>query len=148
MSFLKKNSDKMFDLGNMVSVVGPEAYFQGTLNAKGSLRIDGRMEGAITDAHAVVIGEAGKVIGDISAESVVIGGEVKGNISAVQSAELLSTSRVSGDIRTAKILIEEGAYFEGHCNMVKADEEEAQPEPREEQGSRDKDEEHQEEENA
>ena len=129
MSFLKKNSDKMFDLGNMVSVVGPEAYFQGTLNAKGSLRIDGRMEGAITDAHAVVIGDAGKVIGDISAETVVIGGEVKGNISAVQSAELLSTCKVTGDVRTAKILIEEGAYFEGHCNMVKAEDEEEPQEP-------------------
>lgn len=120
MSFLKKNSDKMFDMGDMVSVIGPEAYFQGTLNAKGSLRIDGRFEGTITDAHAVVIGGAGRVIGDISAESAVIGGEVKGNISAAESAELLSTSRVTGDIHTGRIVIEDGAYFEGHCAMSRS----------------------------
>ena len=122
MAFLKKSQDRMFELGNMVSVVGPEAYFQGTINAKGSLRIDGRMEGAITEAHAVVIGETGKVVGDIAAESAVIGGEVKGNISAARSAELLATSKVSGDIRTGKIVIEEGAFFEGHCAMVKDEE--------------------------
>ncbi|MFA5160895.1 MAG: polymer-forming cytoskeletal protein [Elusimicrobiales bacterium] len=128
MAFLKKSQDRMFELGNMVSVVGPEAYFQGTINAKGSLRIDGRMEGSITEAHAVVIGETGKVVGDIAAESAVVGGEVKGNISAARSAELLATSRVSGDIRTGRIVIEEGAFFEGHCSMMKEEEAAAEPE--------------------
>ena len=117
----KKGSDKLFESSNAISVIGPEAYFQGTLTAKGSLRVDGKMEGSICDAQTVIIGHSGKVIGDISAESIIIGGEVKGNITAVQYAELLSTSKVTGDMRTAKILIEEGAFFEGHCNMANAE---------------------------
>lgn len=123
--FKKKNGERMFDSGDTVSVIGAEAYFQGTLNAKGSLRIDGRLEGTINDAHAVIIGRTGRVTGDISGDSVAISGEVRGNICAESAAELLSTAKVTGDIRTAKILIEEGAFFDGRCNMIKPGEEAA-----------------------
>ena len=112
----------MFEAGDAVSVIGPEAYFQGTLSAKGSLRVDGKMDGTITDAQSVIIGSTGKVEGDIAGETVVVGGEVKGNICASQFTELLASARVTGDIRTAKILVEEGAYFEGSCSMLAGEE--------------------------
>jgi len=107
-------------MSGIVSVVGPEAYFQGTLNAKGSIRIDGKLDGSVMEAQAVVIGESGKISGDISCETVVVGGEVKGDICAAAGVELLSTAKVTGDITTARIMIEEGAYFDGNCNMSKA----------------------------
>lgn len=119
--FGKKTTEKMFDFGNMVSVIGPEAYFKGTVTAKGSIRVDGKMDGSITEAAAVIVGESGMVGGDISCENATIGGEVKGNIAAARSVELLSSARVTGDIRTAKILIEEGAYFNGRCTMTQAE---------------------------
>ena len=123
----KKGGDKYFDSGEVVSVIGPEAYFQGTLTVKGSLRVDGRVEGSVSEAKSVIIGSGGKIIGDVSAESAVVGGEVKGNLSAVKFTELLSGARVIGDIRTARIMIEDGAFFDGQCNMIHPGEE-SQPE--------------------
>jgi len=122
----KKDGDKYFDSGEVVSVIGPEAYFQGTLTVKGSLRVDGRVEGSVSEAKSVIIGGGGKIIGDISAESAVVGGEVKGNLSAVKFTELLAGARVIGDIRTARIMIEDGAFFDGQCNMIRPGEESAQ----------------------
>ncbi len=119
--FGRKTTEKMFDFGNMVSVIGPEAYFKGTVTAKGSIRVDGKMDGSITEAAAVIIGEGGMVAGDISCENATIGGEVKGNIAAARSVELLSSAKVTGDVRTAKIVIEEGAYFNGRCTMTQAE---------------------------
>ncbi|MCX5783732.1 MAG: polymer-forming cytoskeletal protein [Elusimicrobia bacterium] len=103
--------------GDVVSVIGAEAYFQGALTVKGSIRVDGRVEGAVSQAQSVVVGKTGKVDGDISADNVVISGEVAGNVSARESLELLSTSKVSGDISAPKILIEKGAFFNGKCSM-------------------------------
>lgn len=114
----KKGGDKYFDSGDVVSVIGPEAYFQGTLTVKGSLRVDGRVEGTVSEAKSVIIGAGGRIVGDVSAESAVVGGEVKGNLFAVKFVELLTGARVTGDIRTARIMIEDGAFFDGQCNMV------------------------------
>lgn len=119
MGLLRGNkTDAFFGVSNVTSVIGQEAYFQGTLTAKGSLRIDGKMEGAVVDGHSVIIGETGKMAGDISAQSVVISGEVKGDITAAQHIELLGKGRVTGDIRAPRLFIEEGAFFDGKCSMA------------------------------
>jgi cytoskeletal protein CcmA (bactofilin family) len=116
MAFLK-NTNISFEGKNGDTVIGNEAYFQGTLTAKGSLRIDGRVDGSIVDAKIVTIGKTGKVKGDISCEICYVCGEVKGNITALDHAEALSGSRVDGDLRSPKIMLEEGAVFNGNCSM-------------------------------
>jgi len=63
-----KNANITFDAKNSDTIIGHEAYFQGTLTAKGSLRIDGRVDGAIVDGKLVTIGKTGKLKGDISCE--------------------------------------------------------------------------------
>ena len=86
--------------------------------SKSSIRVDGKIEGGITDADSVVIGGKGDIQGDISAKSVVIGGKVIGNISA-SNIEILSDASIHGDIKTAALAISEGANFEGNCTMTK-----------------------------
>ncbi|OGR86207.1 MAG: hypothetical protein A3A86_00725 [Elusimicrobia bacterium RIFCSPLOWO2_01_FULL_60_11] len=103
---------------HMETVIGTETIIQGTLASKGSIRVDGKVEGGITEADSVVIGESGDVQGDVSAKSVVIGGKVIGNISA-SSIEILSAAAIHGDIKTAALAISEGANFEGNCTMIK-----------------------------
>ncbi|MFA6583998.1 MAG: polymer-forming cytoskeletal protein [Elusimicrobiaceae bacterium] len=125
----KKELDKVFEGGEGVSVIGPEAFFQGAVNAKGSIRIDGRMEGSISDATVVIIGEKGRIKGDVNADGIVIGGEVTGNLCAASFTELLATCAVKGDIRTGKIVIEEGAAFDGRCSMIKDAGKTAEPRP-------------------
>jgi cytoskeletal protein CcmA (bactofilin family) len=110
-------SKALFETKNNDTIVGNEAYFKGTLTTKGSVLVDGRVEGSIFEAKAVNIGKNGKVTGDINCESCCISGEVHGNITALESVELLTGCRIDGDIKTKRMLMEEGSLFNGHCSM-------------------------------
>jgi cytoskeletal protein CcmA (bactofilin family) len=112
-----KNTNISFESKNGDTVIGNEAYFQGTLTAKGSLRVDGRIDGSIVDAKIVTIGKSGKVKGDISCEICYVSGEVRGNVTALDHIEALAGSRVDGDMRSPRIMLEEGAVFNGNCSM-------------------------------
>ena len=102
---------------HLETALGAESSFQGTLRSKGSVRIDGKIEGGIS-AEGVILGERGEVQGDVSARTVVIGGKVTGNIHATESLELLAKSQVFGDLHAPQLLIAEGAIFEGSCLMA------------------------------
>ncbi|MBI4375974.1 MAG: polymer-forming cytoskeletal protein [Elusimicrobia bacterium] len=104
-----------------VTLIGEEAYFHGVLTAKGSLRVEGVIEGDITDAVSVEIGKKGRVKGNIAAESLSVAGQVEGDVMASRSVELLNQSRMSGNIRTPVLRVEEGALFDGHCAMGASD---------------------------
>ena len=113
-----KSSNITFDAKNSDTIIGQEAYFQGTLTAKGSLRIDGRIDGSIVDAKLVTVGKTGKIKGDVSCEICTLSGEVRGNVSALGHIEVLAGSKIDGDMRAPKIIIEEGAVFNGNCSMT------------------------------
>ncbi|MBI4371848.1 MAG: polymer-forming cytoskeletal protein [Elusimicrobia bacterium] len=100
-----------------MTLIGEEAYFHGTLAAKGSLRVEGAFEGDITDASVVEIGAKGRVSGNVAAETVVVAGEIVGNVAASRSLELLAGARLRGDVRTAVLRVDEGACFDGSCAM-------------------------------
>jgi cytoskeletal protein CcmA (bactofilin family) len=112
-----KNTNISFESKNGDTVIGNEAYFQGTLTAKGSLRVDGRIDGSIVDAKIVTLGKTGKIKGDISCEICYVSGEIKGNITALDHIEAMSGCRVDGDMRAPRIMLEEGAIFNGSCSM-------------------------------
>ncbi len=126
---LFKNTNISFESKNGDTVVGGEAYFQGTLTARGSLRIDGRIDGSIVDAKIVTVGKTGKVKGDISCEICYICGEVKGNVTAIDHIEALSGARVDGDLRAPRIMLEDGAIFNGKCSMETSRKKESASEP-------------------
>ncbi len=108
---------KRADAREGMTLIAEEAYFHGRLAAKGSLRIEGTFEGDITDAVDVVVGARGRVLGDIAAESLTLAGEVVGNVVAAAFVELFSSARLTGDVRTPKLKIDEGAFFDGACAM-------------------------------
>ncbi|MFN0118659.1 MAG: polymer-forming cytoskeletal protein [Elusimicrobiota bacterium] len=105
---------------NIETIIGPETQIEGSLQTGESLRIDGKVNGDIT-AEAIVIGDHGAVIGNISANRITIAGKVKGNVTATTTLELLGKSQLLGDIKTAKLIIIDGAQFEGQCQTVKTD---------------------------
>jgi cytoskeletal protein CcmA (bactofilin family) len=100
------------------TIIGENTVFQGTLKTKGSIRVDGRLEGSIIEAHQVIVGLKGYVQGDITANSVIIGGKVNGNVTATESIQLQPGAQLLGDIHTSMLSIGEGAIFEGHCVMT------------------------------
>ena len=114
MGFLKKDSD--FSSGEHFSVVSAECYFQGTLNVQGSLRVDGTLEGTVDNARHVIVGDGGKIVGDVTAEIVVCGGEIEGNVCA-SMLEVLGKSSIKGDIRAKKMVVEEGGRIDGRCTI-------------------------------
>ncbi len=88
----------------------------GKLQFEGPARIDGQVDGEI-DGTAITIGESAVVTAQIRAESVVVCGKVKGEITASQRIEIRPTAKVTGNVTAPRLVVQEGAIFEGHCAM-------------------------------
>lgn len=124
MGFLKKDSD--FSSGEHYSVVSAECYFQGTLSVQGSLRVEGTLEGNVDNARHVIVGSDGKIKGDVSAQMVVCGGAIEGNVCA-EMLEVLGPASIKGDIRAKKMVVEEGGRIAGQCVIGEVEEEASEP---------------------
>ena len=107
-------------IGRIETVVGHQSVITGKVSTKGSLKVDGIINGGIEQADSVIVGENGRVIGDVTAQTIIVSGEIAGNVHAFISIELMEDAKVKGDIKTAQISINEGAYFEGNVSMEKA----------------------------
>lgn len=99
------------------TLVGEDAELGGNLSAKSSARVDGHIDGDVTVEGMLIVGATGRISGNVSAGSVLIGGEVLGNVNASEKAELTASARVLGDIKTAVIVIDEHAVFQGKVDM-------------------------------
>lgn len=109
-----KKTEKNSPVGsNVETLIGKTTLLSGTLNADGSVRIEGAFEGSVISKSDVYIGPGGKVKADITAKNVTISGSVTGNISVDEKLELLSGAMLNGDIKVKKLVIEEGAIFKG-----------------------------------
>lgn len=102
------------------SLIGSSSRFKGEIETSGTLRIDGTVEGQVT-ADWVVIGEKGYVKGDISARGIVVGGRVDGNLSAKEIVEIKNKGQVHGEVLSSKLMVAEGAVFEGRSTMQRAE---------------------------
>lgn len=101
----------------VTSVLGPGINWKGDLRGSGGVRIEGSFEGEISIRGLVVIGETGRVTCEhMQANSVIVAGAVKGNITA-EKLEIRSTGRVWGDVTTVAFSTEEGAFLRGQVRM-------------------------------
>lgn len=102
------------------SLVGSTVRIEGRIRCDQDLFVDGEVEGSIDlPDHTLTIGKRARVTAAIQAHNVVIVGSAHGNIQASERVELRSQSRHEGDIRTARIAIEDGAYFKGTIEVVR-----------------------------
>jgi cytoskeletal protein CcmA (bactofilin family) len=91
--------------------------FLGELRFRNVLRIDGRLKGKVVSDNTLIVGETGHVEADIDCGVVSIRGTVLGRVHGRQRIELLAGSRVLATLVSPKLVIEDGAYFEGECEM-------------------------------
>ena len=110
----------------LATVIDSSTEFSGKLRCKQALRVDGRVKGELRCEEALIVGANAKIKATIEADSVIIGGEVKGNIAARRKITLERTARVTGDLATPGIVIEEGAKLEGRI-VIGSDEPQAKP---------------------
>ena len=85
----------------------------------GSVRIDGDFKGSIFGSGTLVIGEGAEIEADIHVDSVLVSGEVRGQIDVKKKIQIYSTGKVTGDLNVPVFSVEEGAFFEGTCHMTR-----------------------------
>jgi len=98
------------------TIIGPESILKGDLASKGTVRIDGEVEGNVS-ADSLIIGEAGSLIGDAAVREIIVIGRVAGSIRATDAVEIQHKAEVCGDIFAARITIAEGGRFDGRSTM-------------------------------
>lgn len=103
---------------NNINLVGFGTEIIGNITSNGDLRIDGSLNGNMIISGKVVVGETGKIKGEITCRNADISGAVNGKIMVQELLSLKSTSKITGDIVIGKLAIEPGAQFTGHCEMA------------------------------
>ena len=91
--------------------------FAGELRFRDTLRVDGRASGKIVSDNTLIVGETGQVDAEIDCGVVSIRGRVTGTVRGRQRIELLSGCRVQATLVSPKLVVEDGAFFQGDCRM-------------------------------
>jgi cytoskeletal protein CcmA (bactofilin family) len=109
--------------GRLSGYVGNGTVLTGETSFQAMLRIDGHLTGKVSsESGTLIVGSSGRVDANVVVASAVISGTVNGDIVAGEKLELTRTARVVGNIQTPRLVIEDGAVFEGGSTMLKAKE--------------------------
>ncbi|MCR9163021.1 MAG: polymer-forming cytoskeletal protein [Nannocystaceae bacterium] len=98
-------------------VIGPETAVRGALSGQEDLVIEGRVEGSVSLAGHLIVAETGEVEADLDIESIAVLGHVRGDIVASRSITIERGARVSGNVRAPRVIINDGAHFDGAVEM-------------------------------
>jgi cytoskeletal protein CcmA (bactofilin family) len=105
--------------GRITAFLDEESEIEGRYNCSGTVVFDAKFSGEITSRDTLIIGERGVVHANVQAVKLVVRGELVGDVSASARVELKSTARVTGNIESPVVVMEEGAVHDGHCQMAK-----------------------------
>jgi cytoskeletal protein CcmA (bactofilin family) len=94
-----------------------DVEIKGTLKFQNDLVFDGKIEGEIQSNATLTVGKSAHVQGEVKSKAIIIHGSVQGNIEAVERIELKATGQLIGDLRAARIMVEDGATFVGKSEV-------------------------------
>ena len=112
-----KTNSEIGPRGELSTIIGKGTLVEGNLNVQNSLRIDGRVVGNIHTTDTVIVGKEGEVDGEVKTKNVLLAGKVRGNVTAAGKMFIESTAAVHGDIKASQLVVDEGAVFNGKCQM-------------------------------
>ena len=108
--------------GGSTATIGKAVKIVGQIFSKEDLYVDGDLEGTVEALeHRLTIGPNGSVHAGIKAREVVALGTIQGNVEATEKIEIRKDAKLVGDIKTARIIIEDGAYFKGSIDIIRSD---------------------------
>ncbi len=115
---LKKTSGVSAEHAEITAFLGKGTEFKGVLNFEGTIRVDGTVEGEIVSKDTLIAGDSAHLHGEVSIGTLISSGKVEGNITASQKVHILAPGVIQGNIKTPKLIIEEGVTFDGKCEMA------------------------------
>ena len=101
-------------------LLGRGVRFEGKLTFAGTVRIDASFVGTIVTDDVLVVGEGARIDANITCGNIVVHDEVNGNVQAKNGVEIRSAGKVRGDLETASLVVEKGAFFQGASRMDSA----------------------------
>lgn len=108
--------------GDVNALLGRGSEFEGKLTFEGTVRIDGIFSGQIFTEDILIVGEGAVIRAEIEVGTIIINGEVLGNVRAKNAVEIHAPGRLKGNIITPNLQIDRGVIFEGTCQMENLDE--------------------------
>lgn len=111
---MKLKSEPAVDVSGFLD---KDTEMRGDIVFRETLHVDGKFQGSIRGGKRLVVGEDAVVNADIEVKALFVRGQVKGKIRAYERVDLQRTSRVTSDLASPVLVIEEGAWFEGTCSM-------------------------------
>ena len=111
-----------FDDISINTLIGNGSFVRGDLKVNGFIRIDGDIAGNLETDGAVIISEKARILGNVTAKSIIVGGIIIGDITAKEGIKLLSSSAVIGNIMSRRVQMEDKVIFHGHCITIENEE--------------------------
>ena len=123
----KKSSRATVEKHDLTDFIDEGSELEGTYTFAGTAMVNGKFRGEISSRDTLIVGDKARITATIRAGTVIVRGEVLGNVVATERIELSGAARLFGDIETPVLVIDEGVVFEGQCRMTKATPVEAAP---------------------
>ena len=123
MSMPIRTSEPSYDTARSgAAVVGKSVVVKGQILSREDLTIDGEVEGTVEmQEHRLTVGPNGKVRASVKAREVIVLGTLNGNVETSDRIDIRKDAKLVGDIKTARIVIEDGAYFKGNVDIVRTE---------------------------
>jgi cytoskeletal protein CcmA (bactofilin family) len=114
---LFKKEKVALDMQSISTLISEGCIFDGNLKAPAFARIDGQITGDVMVDEGLIVGEKGSILGNVVTKEMVLYGTITGNVQT-NSLEIRATGKLTGDIRTQTLAVENGAVYNGNLNMT------------------------------
>lgn len=105
------------DTSQLINILSDGTRVKGDIITNGDIRIDGEMEGNLSTKGKLVVGNNGKIQGEVKAANIEVSGFIKGKVTAQELLNMKASAKIEGDIVAGKLAVEPGAVFTGTCSM-------------------------------
>jgi len=102
----------------ITAFLGKGTEFKGVLSFEGTIRVDGKVDGEVISKDTLIAGEGAFLQGEIAVGTIICSGKIVGNVNASQKVHIIAPGIVQGNIKTPKLIIEEGVTFDGKSEMA------------------------------